>query len=183
LGEGCGVSDFTSPSGQSKAAARAGFLAARRSRPDHTAADASIRQALLHLATGLRTVAAYLPMRNEPGGAQLPATLVKVCDTLLVPVLLPDRDLDWAGYPDPTPLGVTAITTAELVIVPAVAVDRTGVRLGRGGGSYDRALTRVGFGTPVVAVLYDGELVDELPREPHDRRVTAVITPAGLIRL
>jgi 5-formyltetrahydrofolate cyclo-ligase len=81
-------------------------------------------------------------------------------------------------------LGVGAIARAWLVVVPAVAVDRRGVRLGRGGGSYDRALARVPPGTEVVALLHDGELVDLVPSEPHDRRVRAVITPArGLVRL
>jgi 5-formyltetrahydrofolate cyclo-ligase len=58
------------------------------------------------------------------------------------------------------------------------------VRLGRGGGSYDRALSRIRPNALVVALLYDGELVETLPAEPHDRRVTAVILPGyGLIRL
>ncbi|HET6211744.1 MAG TPA: 5-formyltetrahydrofolate cyclo-ligase, partial [Micromonosporaceae bacterium] len=103
---------------------------------------------------------------------------------VLLPVLLDDRDLDWARYPGGTPLGVAAIATADLVVVPAVAVDRTGVRLGRGGGSYDRALARVGAATPVIALLYDGELLPALPAEPHDRRVRAVIMPAtGVVYL
>ena len=52
-----------------------------------------------------------------------------------------------------------------MVLVPALAVDRTGMRLGRGGGSYDRALGRVPVGTFVCALLYDGEVLD---RVPHD---------------
>jgi 5-formyltetrahydrofolate cyclo-ligase len=79
---------------------------------------------------------------------------------------------------------VTAITEATVVVVPAVAVDRTGVRLGRGGGSYDRALSRIRPNALVVALLYDGELVDTLPVEEHDQRVAAVILPgSGMIRL
>ncbi len=114
----------------------------------------------------------------------------------LLPVLCPDLDLDWAEYtgalvpgrfglrePAGPRLGPAAIGSASLVIVPAVAVDRRGVRLGRGGGSYDRALARVPAGTMIVAALYDGELVTALPADEHDVRVTAVATPAGLIRL
>jgi 5-formyltetrahydrofolate cyclo-ligase len=114
----------------------------------------------------------------------------------LLPVLLPDLDLDWAVYdgalvparfglrePSGPRLGPAAIGSAALVVVPAVAVDRRGVRLGRGGGSYDRALARVPAGTMIVAALYDGELVDALPADPHDVRVTAVATPSGLTRL
>jgi 5-formyltetrahydrofolate cyclo-ligase len=63
------------------------------------------------------------------------------------------------------------------VVVPALAVDRRGVRLGRGGGSYDRALTRAAGLT--VALLYDGETVEELPAEEHDVPVKAVVTPSG----
>lgn len=76
-------------------------------------------------------------------------------------------------------LGPAAIGGAQLVIVPAVAVDRRGIRLGRGGGSYDRALARVGAATLVVALLHDGELVDAVPAEPHDRPVDAVVTPSS----
>jgi 5-formyltetrahydrofolate cyclo-ligase len=71
-----------------------------------------------------------------------------------------------------------------VLFVPALAVDRRGNRLGRGGGSYDRALSRVPRRALVVALLYDGELVDELPTEPHDRPVNAVVTPGGgLVRI
>jgi 5-formyltetrahydrofolate cyclo-ligase len=76
-------------------------------------------------------------------------------------------------------LGPTAIGTADIVVVPALAVARDGVRLGRGGGYYDRALRHARPDAVVVALLFDDEFVDELPAEPHDRRVTAVVTPSG----
>jgi 5-formyltetrahydrofolate cyclo-ligase len=76
-------------------------------------------------------------------------------------------------------LGPTAIGTADVVILPALAVARDGVRLGRGGGYYDRALRHARAGAVLVAVVFDDELVDELPAEPHDRRVEAVVTPSG----
>jgi 5-formyltetrahydrofolate cyclo-ligase len=73
-----------------------------------------------------------------------------------------------------------ALQQAEVVVVPALAADRTGVRLGRGRGYYDRALTRsVGR---IVAVVYDDELMPALPSEPHDRRVDEVLQPSGLTR-
>ena len=175
---------------------RAELLAARRSRTDRAAADAAVRAALALLAADLGTVAGYVPLPNEPGGALLAGLLASACRRLLLPVVRPDRDLDWAVYdgtlapagyglsePPGPRLGPAAITEAELVVVPAVAVDRSGVRLGRGGGSYDRALARVGPGTLLVAVLYPGELVDRLPAEHHDVRVHAVVTPDGLTRL
>ena len=181
---------------QSKTMLRAGLLAARRSRTDLASADAAVRAALALLVADLETVAAYVPMRGEPGGAELPGVLAPACRHLLLPIVAPDRDLDWAAYsgdlvpaafglrePPGPRLGPAAIAQAELVVVPALAVDRQGVRLGRGGGSYDRALARVGSGTLLVAALYDDELVDELPAEPHDIRVHAVVTPSGLVKL
>jgi 5-formyltetrahydrofolate cyclo-ligase len=172
------------------------LLAARRSRPDLVNADSGVRATLATLATGLDTVAAYVPLPAEPGGPELPEALAAVCARLLLPVVRPDLDLDWAEYdgrlvrasfglrePPGPRLGPAAIASASLVIVPALAVDRRGVRLGRGGGSYDRALARVPSGTLIVAALYEDELVDALPADPHDVRVGAVVTPSGLTRL
>ncbi len=98
----------------------------------------------------------------------------------LLPVVLPDRDLTWRR--GTRLLGPEAVAEADVVLVPALAVDRRGVRLGRGGGSYDRALARArGL---VVAVLHDGELYEQdLPEEPHDVRVDAVLLPDGLLML
>ena len=76
------------------------------------------------------------------------------------------------------------MASADLVIVPALAVDRRGRRLGRGGGSYDRALARVGGAVLTIALLYDDELLDEIPAGPHDQPVRLVAQPAqGIIRL
>jgi 5-formyltetrahydrofolate cyclo-ligase len=184
------MSDF---SGQTKADVRRGLLAARRSRSDP---DQVVPATLATLATGLDTVAAYVPMAGEPGGSHLPDSLAAVCGRLLLPIVQPDLDLDWVAYagslvPGPfglrepvgSRLGPDAVASASLVIVPAVAVDRRGVRLGRGGGSYDRALARLGPGALIVAALYDGEFVSALPFDEHDVRVHAVVTPSGLTRL
>jgi 5-formyltetrahydrofolate cyclo-ligase len=143
--------------------------------------------------------AAYVPVGSEPGGPDLPDALAAALPTageLLLPVLLPDGDLDWAVYdgtlttarlglrePTGARLGVDAIRTADLILVPALAVSRTGIRLGRGGGSYDRALNRAGAAVS-LALLHDGELVEHVPAEPHDRPVHGVITPTdGLVML
>ncbi len=143
-------------------------------------------------------IAAYVPLGSEPGSRELPDVLLGLGGHVLLPVLLPDGDLNWAEYNGPDSvrragrlleptgrrLGVEAITLATAVVVPAIAVDRSGVRLGRGGGSYDRALARVRPEVPAIALLYDGELVDSLPTEPHDHRVSAVIMPGtGLVEL
>lgn len=139
------------------------------------------------------TVAAYVPMIGEPGGPDLVASLSAQVKRILLPVLLDDFDLDWAVYegylapasrglvePDGPRLGVSALATADLVIVPGLAASADGVRLGRGGGSYDRALARVRPITPVLMLLYDGEMVSSLPVDPHDQPVSGVITPKGL---
>jgi 5-formyltetrahydrofolate cyclo-ligase len=70
------------------------------------------------------------------------------------------------------------------MLVPALAVDRRGVRLGRGRGFYDRSLVHRQVGAPLIAVVRDDEVVDELPVEPHDVAMTHALTPRrGLIAL
>jgi 5-formyltetrahydrofolate cyclo-ligase len=111
---------------------------------------------------------------------------------VILPVLLPDGDLDWASYEGPDSLapgprgllqpvepvrGAGTVARADVVLVPALAVDAAGNRLGRGGGSYDRALARVGGQVPVIALLYDAELLPAVPVMPHDQRVRAVARP------
>ena len=99
---------------------------------------------------------------------------------VLVPVTLPDNDLDWTIWPERCePLGPAAIGDADAVLVPALAVAVDGTRLGRGGGSYDRALPRRGNAALVAAVLFDGETVATLPREAWDEPVSAVVSPSG----
>ncbi len=72
-----------------------------------------------------------------------------------------------------------SLASADVVVVPGVAYDAAGRRLGRGGGSYDRALASVRV--PVVAVATDDEVVDEVPVEPHDVRVDVVVTPTRVL--
>jgi 5-formyltetrahydrofolate cyclo-ligase len=80
--------------------------------------------------------------------------------------------------------GVDAVARASLVLVPALAVDTRGNRLGRGGGSYDRALARVGPRVPVIALLNDGELLDHVPAAPHDRPVSMAALPSrGIVSI
>ncbi|WP_433531197.1 5-formyltetrahydrofolate cyclo-ligase [Micromonospora sp. CA-263727] len=184
-----------------KRAARVALLARRRALTEsgRQAAAARVQAELAALVRRLRParVATYAPVGSEPGGPDLPAVLADALPPgaeLLLPVLRDDLDLDWAVWagsaamvaagrgtrePDTPRLGVTAITTVELVVLPALAVDRRGVRLGRGGGSYDRALARVPATVLTVVPLHDGELLDTLPAEPHDLPVRAVVTPTG----
>lgn len=81
-------------------------------------------------------------------------------------------------------LGVRAIGTAGLVVVPALAVDSTGVRLGRGAGHYDRSLVFAAPDALLVGVVRDQEFVPHLPSDPHDIRLNAVLTPGqGMIEV
>lgn len=143
------------------------------------------------------TVAAYVSVGREPGTGILLDALSAAGKRIILPLLQPDNDLDWAAYagadalasarrgllePVTPPLGPEALATADVVIVPGLAVDRTGLRLGRGGGSYDRALGRVPVGTFTCVVLNDDEVLDTVPGAPHDRRVTAAVTEHRLLR-
>lgn len=143
------------------------------------------------------TIAAYVGVGREPGTGPLLDAAQQAGKRVILPVLLPDNDLEWAQYDGPeslqragrgllepvTPLlGPDAIGGADLVLVPGLAVGADGTRLGRGGGSYDRALARVPVGTDVWVVLNHEELLDEVPSEPHDRPVTGALTDLGIRR-
>jgi 5-formyltetrahydrofolate cyclo-ligase len=169
-------------------------LLARRSR--HTDADrarisATVAQAFAaeygsrirggaRPVTPLRVVALYLSFATEPGTGPLIDWLADQRVRTLAPTLLPDADLGWMDVPDGPPLGLDAITDAEVILVPALAVDLRGHRLGRGGGSYDRALARVRPQQTVLAVVHDDEVLDAVPFEPHDRIVDGALTPSGV---
>jgi 5-formyltetrahydrofolate cyclo-ligase len=151
-------------------------------------ARAAIREQVLlrcrrdGLASGA-LIAAYEPLPTEPGSTELLAELDSAGYQVMVPLTLPDRDLDWLrwrpGGADAHRLGLAAVGSADLILVPAFAVDPAGHRLGRGGGSYDRALARVGRPVTVAALLFAGEIVTEVPTDPWDRPVTAAVTPDG----
>jgi 5-formyltetrahydrofolate cyclo-ligase len=182
---------------------RARLVAARRAlAPAERAARAAALAsgAVRVAATTGTTVCAYLPVGAEPGTSSLVEALRAAGHEVLLPVVPPVvGPLDWARFEGtdalgPGPLGlrepvgprlgVSAITRCGLVLVPALAADRRGARLGRGGGYYDRTLPLASPGTPLVVVLNDEELVAAVPVEPHDVRVTAALLPAaGLVPL
>ncbi|MGA8211527.1 MAG: 5-formyltetrahydrofolate cyclo-ligase [Nocardioidaceae bacterium] len=190
------------PTRARKLALRDQLVTSRGRRPLLEVARAADAIADLLLATPeLRraaTVAAYVSIGTEPGTGVLLDRLRESGRRVLLPVLLPDWDLDWAVYegarslaparagllePRGPRLGPDAVATADAVLTPGLAVDSRGMRLGKGGGCYDRALARVPVGTFVCTLLYDEELVERVPSAEHDRPVTAVVTPAGLTRL
>jgi 5-formyltetrahydrofolate cyclo-ligase len=164
-------------------------------------------QALVeHLQSTLRpddAVAAYVPLSSEPGFPDLVDAIVAICGEVLLPVARADDNnipmpLQWATYrsgdlvgapyglfePPPPWLPASALGSVTTVLVPALAVDRHGVRLGRGAGFYDRSLSFRDPAARLIAVVRDDELVDELPVEPHDVAMTHVLTPGrGLVQL
>ncbi|MEV7785132.1 5-formyltetrahydrofolate cyclo-ligase [Streptomyces sp. NPDC088106] len=151
-----------------------------------------------------RTVAAYVSVGSEPGTLALLDALRARGVRVLLPALLPDNDLDWGTYtgegslarvrhggrmdlfePAGERLGPDAVTEADAVLLPGLAVDARGMRLGRGGGSYDRVLARLdraGAHPALVVLLYGSEVVGRVPGEPHDRPVHAAVTPSGVRR-
>ena len=213
-----------------KAALRSRLLAARAALSPEQRQDAALalaEQALTLLPTGpLRSagmppvVAGYVSVGAEPGTRALLDALRARGARVLLPALLPDNDLDWGDYrgpehlvragrgllePDGDRLGPDAVGAAGLVLLPGLAVDRRGVRLGRGGGSYDRVLARLdrlarlerlarldrldsgdggdGDGrrrARLATLLYDAELLEGVPAEAHDRPVDAAVTPSGV---
>ena len=139
-------------------------------------------------------VAAYVGMADEPDTTELLARLRARGVRVLLPVVRADLDLDFRehngtlvpgamGTREPPPSApLVDLSEADVIILPALAADPTGNRLGRGGGSYDRALTRARPGTPVIALLHDREVLDRIPREEHDRLLTHIITPTRTLR-
>ncbi|MFD3677558.1 5-formyltetrahydrofolate cyclo-ligase [Streptomyces sp. NPDC058613] len=196
------------PSPTAKAELRRELLAARRalSPDDRAAAARALARSALALPelAGARTVAAYVSVGTEPGTRELLDALCAAGKRVLLPVLLADNDLDWGAYGGPGTLagaahpgkmrlleptgprlGPQAVTGADAVLLPGLAVDRRGMRLGRGGGSYDRVLERLeraGADPALVVLLYDDEVVARVPEEPHDHPVQAVATPSGVRR-
>ncbi|MGA5197721.1 5-formyltetrahydrofolate cyclo-ligase [Streptomyces exfoliatus] len=166
----------------------------------HTAASFARHGLELAELAGASTVAAYVSVGREPGTRALLDALHARGVRVLLPVLLPDNDLDWAAYEGPERLakagrgllepvgprlGPEAVCSADAVLLPGLAVDGRGMRLGRGGGSYDRVLarlTRAGVDPALVVLLYADEVVVRVPEEPHDHPVHAVVTPEGVVR-
>ena len=182
------------------------LLAARRSVSDDVhAQEAQSLAAHIDALTinGGHTVCAYVPVGAEPGSIEMLDVLLRQADQVLLPVTRTTGDdtamaLLWGEYqpgqlvtarfgllePAGPWLPSTALANASVVFVPALAVDRTGARLGRGRGFYDRTLVFRNPDACLIAVVRDDELLDEVPREPHDVPMTHALTPGrGLVEL
>jgi len=188
-----------------KGALRERLLAARRSVPDEIGADEarSLAEHLEALVSSASTVCAYVPVGTEPGSIEMLDVVLRRGGRVLLPVARTTADdspvaLQWGEYrpgqlvaarfgllePARPWRPATTLAEASVVLVPALAVDRAGVRLGRGRGFYDRTLVHRDPRARLIAVIRDEELLDELPCEPHDVLMTHALTPRrGLIEL
>lgn len=144
------------------------------------------------------TVTAYVAVGSEPGTGLLLDRLLAAGKRVLLPVTTRELDLDWAAYEGPdslaparfgllepvTPhLGLDAVAQADVLLVPGMAVSAAGVRMGKGGGCYDKALARVPADRWRCVLLFDDEVGRDVPAEAHDETVHAVATPSGVTRL
>ncbi|MGF7234887.1 MAG: 5-formyltetrahydrofolate cyclo-ligase [Frankia sp.] len=201
------------PARDQKARLRRKLIAARRARADSPGdpvdADAARTARVLALpeleritraaqapspAGPAPCVALYVALRGEPATRDLEEALRTAGVRILLPAVLPGRDLEFrvhggelargrfGTWEPPAGAPVVDLAAAGVIVVPALAVDRAGGRLGRGGGSYDRALARAGPAAVVVALLDDAELVPTIPTEPHDRFVDVVVTQHRSVR-
>jgi 5-formyltetrahydrofolate cyclo-ligase len=129
-------------------------------------------------------VSSYEACPTEPPTDVLIDRLRALGIRVMVPITLPDLDLDWCEAGEPgRPLGPAAIADAAVVFLPAHGVDRHGTRIGQGGGSYDRAIPRALGRSRLVAIVHPWEVLDEdLPREAHDQPVHAVIAAGEGLR-
>jgi 5-formyltetrahydrofolate cyclo-ligase len=187
-----------------KAALRERLLAARRSvTADVRTAEARSLVEHIEALPILGTVCAYVPVGAEPGSVELVDALLRRADRVLLPVARTAFDgssteMQWGEYrpgklvsarfgllePAGPWLPPVAVAEAGVVCVPALAVDFTGARLGRGRGFYDRTLRLRDPRTMLIAVVRDEELVDEVPYEAHDVPMTHALTPGrGLVAL
>jgi 5-formyltetrahydrofolate cyclo-ligase len=183
---------------EAKRRLRRAALARRGARPaeERQRAGAAIADHAVELARTLaaRTVAGYVGVGTEPPSLPALDRLISAGLAVLLPVVA-GTELDWAGYtgrdalqttplgllePVATRLGADALESVDLVLAPALLVDRAGRRLGRGAGYYDRALRRIR--APVYAVVYDDEVTEALPYQRHDIGVDGVLTPSGAVR-
>ena len=182
-----------------KRALRAEIRERRRITPSHEreAATAAVTTHLTELATGIRSMAAYLSTPDEPNTREFLAWACARGIRVLIPYSREDGLLDWAPYdgkeeaedvqgmPVPTTdlLGPIAINNVDLIVIPAACVDRSGMRMGWGRGYFDKTLGSMDKRPPVYAVIFDSEFLESVPSERHDQRVDGVVTPSGITRL
>jgi len=175
-----------------KAQLRSKILASRVRRES---SNQALTANLLELFSQLKvqSVATYQSFGTEPSTTDFISSLLDEGIEVLVPKVLPNETLAWYKWdgvsattsslgmqePDESKLEVVSIQEADLLIIPALAVDRIGNRLGRGKGYFDRELS-VLSGSRVYAVCFEDEVLEVLPSEAHDQRVSGVVTEVAI---
>lgn len=147
---------------------------------------------------GARSLSCFLSTTTEPGTREFVEQAVSRGIRVLLPITRNDGLLDWAvatpggeitegsfGLPEPVGelLGPIAVNDVDLLIIPGAAVDRSGMRLGWGRGFFDKTLGSMERCPPVYAVVYDSEILDEVPRDVHDQPVNGIVTPTQTLVL
>ena len=166
--------------------------------PERATATAGITRNLVDLTTDLsaRSLACYLSTTVEPDTRPFLNWAYQQGIRVLLPITRQDGLLDWTtgdgepeteglyGMPEAVGelLGPIAINDVDLILIPAAAVDRTGMRMGWGRGYFDKTLGSMEKCPPVYAVLFDAELVDDVPREKHDQPVDGAVTPSRIVQ-
>jgi 5-formyltetrahydrofolate cyclo-ligase len=178
-----------------KAQLRSKILASRVRRES---SNQALTANLLELVSQLdaQSVATYLSFGTEPATTDFIDSLLDDGIEVLVPKALPDETLAWFKWdgvseitsslgikePDENKLLAVSVEQAELLLIPALAVDRMGNRLGRGKGYFDRELS-VLSGSKVYAVCFEDEVMESIPSEAHDQRVSGVVTEVAIHEL
>lgn len=165
---------------------------------DEAAAGVHTQLDALLASHGATSISCFLSTPTEPGTREFIAAAVARGIRVLLPITRADGLLDWAvaeqegataegmfGMPEPVGelLSPDAVNDVDLLVIPAAAVDQTGMRLGWGRGYFDKTLGSMEKCPPVYAVVFDSELVDEVPRDLHDQPVTGVVTPTRTLTL
>ena len=147
---------------------------------------------------GARSISCFLSIPSEPGPRDFVAGAVARGIRVLLPITRKDGLLDWIvatpdgditegmfGLPEPVGevLGPIAVNDVDLMVIPAAAIDRRGMRLGWGRGFFDKTIGSMERCPPVYAVVYDSEVLDEVPSDRHDQPVTGVVTPTQTLTL
>lgn len=126
-----------------------------------------------------KRVATYLSYPSEPDTAAFIKTLTDRAMPVLVPDTLPDGILSWHEVHSVESL---KLSSGDLLLLPALAIDRSGNRLGRGKGYFDREVEQLS-GVVVYGVIFDAELLAMVPSEAHDQKVHGVVTPEQILYL
>jgi 5-formyltetrahydrofolate cyclo-ligase len=148
-----------------------------------------VQLAELCLSNGATKIACYLAYGDEPDTEIFIDWAIENEIEVLLPVSNQDGTLNWIKFEGETEVGIfgfaepigqaSDLSGADLIVIPALAVDQKGKRLGKGKGYYDRALAALEVVAPVIAVVFDDELIESVPTEDHDHPVDSVVTPSS----